>query len=187
MDRRRQPPRPRSASAFGLTAHARPTPAHRREQARGIRHRRLEPAPARRPAVRSPSNTKVFVDFGPTPGLGATVEAEIRNLLTQIPDSSGGVLAAEQFYAHAPLHGLPGRAPVFYRWRTQDGFTSDTTPAWTAMPSLRTESAPFRFTMMGDQAPTPLPRCHPGCRGAYVTTATTSLITTQRSPTPTTC
>lgn len=78
---------------------------------------------------RSPSNTKVFVDFGPTPGLGATVEAEIRNLLTQIPDSSGGVLAAEQFYAHAPLHGLPGRTPVFYRWRTQDGFTSDTTPA----------------------------------------------------------
>ena len=52
---------------------------------------------------------------------------------------------------------------MFYRWRTQDGFTSDTTPAWTAMPSLRTESAPFRFTMMGDQGADTAPR-HLGCR-----------------------
>lgn len=117
---------------------------------------------------RSPSKTKVFVDFGPTSGLGATAEAEIRNLLTQIPDSNGGVLAAEQFYAHAPLHGLPARAPVFYRWRTQDGFTTDTTSAWTAMPSLRAESAPFRFTMMGDQGADATPALPPGLpRGLY--------------------
>lgn len=117
---------------------------------------------------RNPGNTKVFVDFGPTPGLGATVEAEVRNLLTQIPDSNGGVLAAEQFYAHAPMHGLPARAPLFYRWRTQDGLTSDTTSAWTAMPSLRTKLAPFRFTMMGDQGADATPALPPGLpRGLY--------------------
>ncbi len=74
---------------------------------------------------RNPNGTKVFVDHGPTPGLGATVEAEVRNLVTQIPDSGGGVLAAEQFYAHVPVNGLPGRMPHFYQWRTEDGFVSD--------------------------------------------------------------
>src|SRR5258708_4946820 len=54
---------------------------------------------------RNPHSTKVFVDHGPTPALGATAEAEVRNLVTPIPDSGGGVLAAEQFYAHVPVDG----------------------------------------------------------------------------------
>ena len=41
---------------------------------------------------RNPGSVKVFVDHGPTPELGATAQAEIRNLVTQIPDSHGGVL-----------------------------------------------------------------------------------------------
>jgi hypothetical protein len=100
---------------------------------------------------RNPRATRVFVDHGPTPGLGATVEAEVRNLVTQIPASDGGVLAAEQFYVHAPLDGLAGRAPHFYRWRTDDGFVGEVRSAATAMPSSRAAMAPFRFTMMGDQ------------------------------------
>ena len=100
---------------------------------------------------RNPNGVKVFLDHGPTPGLGATVEAEVRNLLTQIPESGGGVLAAEQFYVHAPVDGLPGRAPLFYRWRTDDGFAGDVLSAATAMPSARDALTPFRFTMMGDQ------------------------------------
>lgn len=99
----------------------------------------------------NPSATKIFVDHGPTPGLGATVEAEVRNLITQIPDSNGGVLAAEQFYVHAALDGLPGRASHFYRWRTADGFVTDIRPAATAMPAARSGMGVFRFTMMGDQ------------------------------------
>ncbi len=62
---------------------------------------------------RNPGSTKVFLDHGPTAALGATVEAEVRNLMTQIPDSDGGVLAAEQFYAHVPVDGLPGRTAAF--------------------------------------------------------------------------
>ncbi|AQT79419.1 phosphoesterase [Mycolicibacterium litorale] len=111
---------------------------------------------------RSPGRTKVFLDHGPTPGLGATVEAEIRNLVTQIPDDDGGVLAAEQFYAHAPVDGLPGRMPHFYQWRTEDGFVSDVRSAATAMPSARNAVGWFRFTMMGDQGTDQTPLLPPG-------------------------
>ncbi|MFF2552418.1 metallophosphoesterase [Nocardia sp. NPDC058058] len=100
---------------------------------------------------RNPGAAKVFLDHGATPALGGTVEAEVRNLVTQIPSADGGVLAAEQFYVHAPLDGLPGRLPHFYRWRTSDGFAGDVRSASTAMPTARAAVLPFRFTMMGDQ------------------------------------
>ncbi|MCV7160895.1 metallophosphoesterase [Mycolicibacterium brisbanense] len=113
---------------------------------------------------RSPGGVKVFVDHGPTPALGATTEAEVRNLVTQIPDSRGGVLAAEQFYAHVPVDGLPGRAPHFYQWRTEDGFVSDVLSASTAMPSSRDALVPFRFTMLGDQGTDDTPALPPGLK-----------------------
>jgi len=117
---------------------------------------------------RNPASTKVFLDHGPTPALGATVEAEVRNLMTQIPDSNGGVLAAEQFYAHAPVDGLPARLPHFYQWRTDDGFVSDIRSAATAMPSSRQAVGPFRFTMMGDQGTDDTPVLPTGlARGIY--------------------
>jgi hypothetical protein len=100
---------------------------------------------------RNPNGTAVFLDHGPTPALGATVQAEVRDLVTQIPRTDGGVLATEQFYVHAPVDGLPGRMPHFYRWRTADGHTTDVVSASTAMPSVRAALLPFRFTMMGDQ------------------------------------
>ena len=111
---------------------------------------------------RNPGGVKVYLDHGPTPALGGSVQAEIRNLVTQIPDSRGGVLAAEQFYAHAPVNGLPGGTPLFYQWRTADGYTSDVRSAATAMPSARAAVAPFRFTMMGDQGTDDTPVLPPG-------------------------
>ncbi len=117
---------------------------------------------------RNPSGTKIFVDHGPTPELGATTEAEVRNLLTQIPSSDGGVLAAEQFYAHVPVDGLPGGSSHYYRWRTADGFVSDVRSARTAVPSVRNTLVPFRFTMMGDQGTDETPALPPGLkRGDY--------------------
>ncbi|MEU7628537.1 metallophosphoesterase [Nocardia sp. NPDC049220] len=100
---------------------------------------------------RRPAGATVYLDHGPSPALGATVEAEVRNLLTQVPTADGGVLAAEQFYVHAPVDGLPGRVPHFYRWRTSDGFVGDIRAAAPAMPTGRAAILPFRFTMMGDQ------------------------------------
>src|SRR5690348_6777656 len=111
---------------------------------------------------RNPSRTKVFLDYGPTPGLGATVEAQVRNLVTQISDTRGGVLSAEQFYVHAPVDGLPGRVPLFYQWRSDDGFVSDVLSATTAMPNTRDAAGPFRFTMMGDQGTDDTPALPPG-------------------------
>jgi hypothetical protein len=117
---------------------------------------------------RNPGNAKVFLDHGPTPGLGATVQAEVRNLVTQIPDSRGGVLAAEQFYVHAPVDGLAGRVPLYYQWRTDDGFVSDVLSVATAMPNARNALAPFRFTMMGDQGTDDTPALPQGlARGDY--------------------
>ena len=117
---------------------------------------------------RNPHATKVFVDHGPTPELGATVEAEIRNLVTQIPTSDGGVLGAEQFYAHVPVDGLLGRVPHFYRWRTEDGMTTDIRSASTAMSGARDAMGPFRFTMIGDQGTDETPLLPPGLvRGDY--------------------
>src|SRR6185312_8323545 len=121
---------------------------------------------------RNPGRTKIFLDHGPTPALGASAEAEVRNLVTQIPASSGGALAAEQFYVHVPVDDLPARMPHFYRWRTDDGFTGDTLPATTAMANVRNELSPFRFTMMGDQGAPITPRsCRPGLPLASTTTA----------------
>ncbi|SCX24201.1 metallophosphoesterase [Mycolicibacterium fluoranthenivorans] len=111
---------------------------------------------------RNPKGTRVFLDHGPTADLGATVQAEIRNLVTQIPDGRGGVLAAEQFYVHAPIDGLPGAAAHHYRWRTDDGFLGDVRSASTAMPSARAATGPFRFTMIGDQGTDDTPVLPPG-------------------------
>lgn len=117
---------------------------------------------------RNPHGQKVFLDHGPTPGLGSTIEAEVRNLVTQVPDSDGGVLGAEQFYVHAPLDGLPGRTPHFYRWRAGDEFIGDVRSTSTAMPSNRNMLTPFRFTMMGDQGTDTTPAMPPGlARGDY--------------------
>lgn len=117
---------------------------------------------------RNPRDGKVFLDHGPTPALGGTVEAEVRNLITQIPSSDGGILAAEQFYVHAPVDGLPGRLPHFYRWRTSDGFLGDIRSAAPAMPTARNAVLPFRFTMMGDQGTDETPTQPAGVvRGDY--------------------
>lgn len=110
---------------------------------------------------RNPHGTKIFLDHGPTPELGASLEAEVRNLVTQIPSSDHGVLGAEQFYVHAPVHGLGGGTEHFYRWRTTDGFSSDIRSASTALPSARNAFAPFRFTMMGDQGTDETPALPP--------------------------
>jgi hypothetical protein len=138
-------------SPFGSRAYARDAPlavANRRVGYGGDASSQLRLAAQ---LSRNPNASRIFVDHGPTPELGATVEAEIRNLVTQIPDSDGGVLAAEQFYAHVPADGLASRTPHFYRWRTEDGSITDIRSAATAMSSARDARNPFRFTMIGDQ------------------------------------
>ena len=111
---------------------------------------------------RNPGVTGVFLDHGPTPALGATTAAEVRNLVSQVPQTDGGILGAEQFYVHVPVDGLACKTPHFYRWRTNDGYVSDVQTVWTALPPGR--SAPFRFTMMGDQGVDETPSRPPGLK-----------------------
>ena len=94
----------------------------------------------------NPGGIKILVDHGPTSALGATVEAEVRNLATQIPASGGGVLAAEQFYIHASVNGLPGGTPHFYRWRTADGSL-----ATSARPRPRCRARGMRWARSGSR------------------------------------
>ncbi|GAB2667522.1 metallophosphoesterase [Gordonia jinhuaensis] len=109
---------------------------------------------------RNPGATKVFLDHGPTAALGATTEAEVRNLVSQVPVSSGGILGAEQFYAHVPVNRLPARLPHYYRWRTSDGYTGQVASVATAFAPGR--GGRFRFTMMGDQGVDETPAAPPG-------------------------
>ena len=111
---------------------------------------------------RNPGVARVFLDHGPTPALGATTVAEVRNLVSQVPISSGGILGAEQFYVHAAVNGLPPHLPHFYRWRTADGRTTDIRSASTGLRPGR--SLPFRFTMMGDQGTETTPTQPPGLK-----------------------
>jgi hypothetical protein len=118
---------------------------------------------------RPDANVTVYLDHGPTPALGATVRAQVRNLLSQVPQTDGGILAAEQFYVHAGVDGLPAAGRHFYRWRTSDGYVGEIASAATAAAAGPAGGvAPFRFTMMGDQG-TDQPPAKPGglVVGAY--------------------
>ncbi|MGU3435820.1 metallophosphoesterase [Actinomycetes bacterium M1A6_2h] len=111
---------------------------------------------------RNPGTTGIFLDHGPTPALGATTSAEVRNLVSQVPQTGGGILGAEQYYVHVPVDGLAPKTPHFYRWRTVDGYVSDVRSVTTALPAGRL--APFRFTMMGDQGVDEIPTQPPGLK-----------------------
>ena len=90
---------------------------------------------------RNPVTAKVFVDHGPTARSGRHRGGRDPQPDHPDPASDGGVLAAEQFYVHAPVDGLPGRTAHFYRWRTSDGYVSEVLSASPAMPSCARRAA----------------------------------------------
>ena len=109
---------------------------------------------------RNPNATRIFVDHGPTPDLGASVEAEIRHLVTQIstgmaecsvPNSS---TARSRWGSRRPRRTSIGGG---LRW-----FHHDVLSAATAMPNSRDAMGPFRFTMIGDQGTDQTPVLPPG-------------------------
>jgi Calcineurin-like phosphoesterase len=105
-----------------------------------------------------PSGIQVWVDYGRDATYGATVVAEIKELLTHVPvwDGKPGVLKAsrtlnaDQFFVHALLTGLDAGTEYHYRFRYavggQTGTTTDATFS-TAPSTLE----PFTFTAFGDQ------------------------------------
>ncbi len=99
--------------------------------------------------TRNPGRGRILVDIGQTRGLGGTVEAEVRPLLSQVPQVDGSILSVEQFYVHAAFDRLaPGRE-YYYRFRIPGGATTPVQAVRTGHAKGR-HGGPFRFTMMGD-------------------------------------
>ncbi|MFC4949591.1 metallophosphoesterase [Pseudonocardia sp. GCM10023141] len=100
---------------------------------------------------------KVFVDIGHNSHYGTTIEAEVRELISMVPQQNGTIRAADQFFVHALADKLdPGR-PFHYRFRLEDG-TTTADAMFTTAPDRRVPQ-PFTFTAFGDHGvstdPTP--------------------------------
>ena len=100
---------------------------------------------------------RIVLEFGADPGYGQTVEAEVRELVSMVPQQDGSIRAADQFFLHALADGLTPGATFHYRFRLADG-TATPDAIFTTAPD-RTTLGPFTFTAFADQGvntdPTP--------------------------------
>jgi hypothetical protein len=100
---------------------------------------------------------RVVVDVGQDANYGLALDAEVRELVSMVPQQDGGIRAADQFFVHALADRLePGRT-YHYRVRLADG-TTTADATFTTAPG-RSGLAPFTFTAFADQGvntdPTP--------------------------------
>jgi hypothetical protein len=89
---------------------------------------------------------QVLVDLGTDTSYGLTLIADVRRLVSMVPQQDGSIRAAEQYFAHGLGDGLePGRR-YHYRFRLSDG-TTGPDAVFTTAPGDR---QPFTFTAFGD-------------------------------------
>jgi hypothetical protein len=91
----------------------------------------------------------VLVDVGADATYGQTLDAEVRNLVSMVPQQDGDIRGAEQYFVHGFVDGLAPGARVHYRFRLADGTTTPDA-VFTAAPA-RNALAPFTFTAFADQ------------------------------------
>jgi len=100
---------------------------------------------------------KIAVEIGRDTGYGQSLEAEVRELISQVPQQDGTIRAADQFFLHAQATGLASGTEYHYRFRLADGTTTPDAVFTTA--PVRAGLAPFTFTAFADQGvnvdPTP--------------------------------
>jgi hypothetical protein len=115
------------------------------------RHLSFGADPTRQMAVAGELTTRptgrVLLDIGTDPGYGTTIEAEVRELVSQVPQADGSIRAADQFFVHGLAQGLTPGQRYHYRFRLPGGGTTPDAVFGTA-PAGR---APFTFTAFGDQ------------------------------------
>jgi len=92
---------------------------------------------------------KVLVDLGTGRDYGHPVEAEIRELISMVPQEDGSIRGADQFFVHALVAGLRAGAWYHYRFRLPDGSTTPDATFRTA--PARGDLQPFTFTAFADQ------------------------------------
>jgi hypothetical protein len=89
----------------------------------------------------------VLIDLGTDVAYGHTMTAEVRRLLSAVPQRDGSIRATEQFFAHGLADALePGRT-YHYRFRLPGGGVTPDAVFRTAPAT----AAPFSFTAFGDQ------------------------------------
>ena len=91
----------------------------------------------------------VLVDVGADATYGQTLDAEVRNLVSMVPQQDGDIRGAEQYFVHGFVDGLAPGARFHYRFRLADGTTTPDA-VFTAAPA-RNALAPFTFTAFADQ------------------------------------
>jgi hypothetical protein len=90
---------------------------------------------------------KVLLDIGLDTNYGTTVEAEVRELVSMVPQGDGSIRAADQFFVHGLADRLTPGQHYHYRFRLPGGgATSDA--VFRTAPGGR---EPFSFTAFGDQ------------------------------------
>lgn len=92
---------------------------------------------------------RVLVDLGTGPDYGHTMEAEVRELVSMVPQQDGNIRGADQFFVHALAAGLRAGTSYHYRFRLPDGSTTPDATFRTA--PARGGLAPFTFTAFADQ------------------------------------
>ena len=95
----------------------------------------------------APPAGKVILELGTDTGYGHQIEAEIRHLISHVPQQDGSIRSADQYFAHGLADGLSPGQRYHYRFRLPGGGTTQDGVFSTA-PSTR---APFSFTAFGDQ------------------------------------
>ncbi|WP_064745529.1 metallophosphoesterase [Pseudonocardia acaciae] len=90
---------------------------------------------------------KVLIDVGADASYGTTIEAEVRELVSTVPQGDGSIRAADQFFVHGLAGSLAPGQRYHYRFRLPGGATTPDAVFRTA-PGAR---EPFGFTAFGDQ------------------------------------
>lgn len=89
---------------------------------------------------------QVLVDLGTDTAYGRTLTAEVRRLVSMVPQEDGSIRAAEQYFVHGLAVSLDPGARYHYRFRLADGSTS----ADAVFSTAPTGREPFSFTAFGD-------------------------------------
>jgi hypothetical protein len=91
----------------------------------------------------------VLLDVGTDPGYGLAIPAQIRHLVSRVPQRDGSIRAAEQWFAHGLADHLAPGTRYHYRLRLPDGTVTPDAVFGTA-PAAGAR-VPFSFTAFGDQ------------------------------------
>jgi hypothetical protein len=91
---------------------------------------------------------RVLVDLGTGRDYGHSVEAQVRELVSLVPQQDGRIRGADQFFVHALAAGLRAGTTYHYRFRLPDGTTTPDATFRTA--PARGVLEPFTFTAFAD-------------------------------------